>query len=110
MRPQKKQAEPLDLMAHDAIRICAGWLWKHLPDRFSPSDPELDEQRGCWRVPIVLSYPIIVLGEVGELWIDAKSGTVVAHTEVAELMARGLQLGRKNRAKVRAAFLRARNA
>jgi len=50
------------------------------------------------------------LGEVGEIFIDAQSGEVVSHTELEEVKALGLQLGRKHRAKVRAAFLRARNA
>ena len=109
MRPQQKQVEPLSVMARDAVRIAAGWLRKRLPDRLGPSDPEFDAQQQRWRVPIVLSYPVMNLGEVGELWIDANSGEVIAHTDLTEVEARALQLGRKNRAKVRAAFLQARN-
>ena len=109
MKQRQKQIEPVDLVARDMVRIAAGWLRKRLPDRFGPADPELDEQRQLWRVPIVLSYPVMNLGEVGELWIDADSGEVAAHTELAEVEAHALQLWRKNRAKVRAAFLRTRN-
>ena len=109
MRAQQKQIEPLSLMAQDATRIAAGWLRKRLPDRLGPDEPEFNAQRQLWRVPISLSYPVMNLGEVGELWIDAASGEVVAHTDLAEVEARALRLGRKNRAKVRAAFLQARN-
>jgi hypothetical protein len=116
MRPRPKQIElsepdePLDLMAHDVRRIAVDWSWKHLPDRLSPANPEWHARRKLWRVPIILSYPGICLGEVGEVWVDADSGVVAAHTEVAEIEAQVLQLGRKNRAKIRAAFLRTRVA
>ena len=116
MRPQRKQAELLeqneqvDLMAHDVRGIAVSWSWKHLPDRLSPSDPEWHGRRKLWRVPIILSYPGLCLGEVGEVWIDANNGTITAHTEITEIEANALQLGRKNRAKIRAAFLRTRVA
>jgi hypothetical protein len=110
MERQKRQTELFNVMAQDAARIASGWLWERLPDRFGPADPTLDEENNFWRVPIVLAYPGIVVGEVGEIFIDAQSGEVVSHTELEEVKALGLQLGRKHRAKVRAAFLRARNA
>ena len=115
MKAQTKQAAvpeavaPLDLLAHDVRRIAVDWSWKHLPDRLCPADPEFNEQRQLWRVPIVLSYPGICLGEVGEVWLDA-AGAITAHTEIADIEAHALQLGRKNRAKIRAAFLRTRTA
>lgn len=116
MRPQQKQiepleqTEPLELMAYDVRQIAVSWSWKNLPDRLSVADPEWNAQRKLWRVPILLSYPGICLGEVGEVWIDAASGTITSHTEIADIEARVLELGRKNRAKVRAAFLQARVA
>ncbi len=116
MRPRQKSVErlepdePLDLMAHDVRQIAVRWSWKHLPDRLSPSDPEWNLRRKLWRVPIILSYPGICLGEVGEVWVDAGKGEITSHTEIADIEARALELGRKNRAKVRAAFLRARVA
>lgn len=110
MERQKKQTELFNLMAQDAVRIASGWLRGRLPDRFGPADPTLSEQNNLWRVPIVLAYPGIVVGEVGEILVDAQSGEVVSHTGIEEVKALGLELGRKHRAKVRAAFLRARNA
>ena len=116
MRPRQKQIEPLeqtesaDLMAHDVRQMAVSWSWKNLPDRLSPAEPEWNTRRKLWRVPIVLSYPGISLGEVGEVWIDATQSIVTSHTPIADIEARVLELGRKNRAKVRAAFLRTRVA
>lgn len=110
MNQQKRRIKSLSVMAQDAVRIASGWLWERLPDRFGPADPMLDEQKQLWRVPVVLAYPGITVGPVGEILVDAQSGEVVAHTEIEAIKALGLKLGRQHRAKVRAAFLRARNA
>ena len=110
MKQPKRQIQPLNVMAQDAVRIASGWLWDHLPDRFSPADPVLDEQKQCWHVPIVLAYAGIAVGQAGEILVDARTGDIVRHTEVADIKSLGLKLARKHRAKVRAAFLRTRNA
>ncbi len=112
MKQNKRRIKPLSVMAQDAVRIAAGWLWERLPDRFGPADPTLDaEGEGAiWRVPVVLAYPGVTVGEVGEVLIDASKGEVVSHTDIAHIRGAGLRLGRKHRAKVRAAFLRTRNA
>lgn len=109
MKQQKRRIRH-DIMAQDAVRIASGWLWESLPDRFGPADPKFDAQNHLWRVPVVLAYPGLTAGQVGEIVIDASSGDIVVHTDPAEMKAAGLKLGRKHRAKVRAAFLRARNA
>jgi hypothetical protein len=109
MKQRKPWIGPMSVMAQDAVRIASGWLWQHLPDRFGPAEPIFDDKTQQWRVPVVLAYPGIVIGQVGEIMIDAQTGQVVAHTETEEMKALGLKLGRKHRAKVRAAFLRTRN-
>jgi len=110
VKQQNRRLKPLNLMAQDAVSIASGWLWERLPDRFGPADPTLDPQRHLWRVPVVLAYPGLTIGQVGEIVVSASSGEVVAHTDLDEIKAAGLKLGRKHRAKVRAAFLRTRNA
>lgn len=110
MKQRKRRIEPLSVMAQDAVRIAASWLWERLPDRFGPADPTLDAQGRIWRVPVVLAYPGVTVGEVGEILVNALSGEIVSHSDVAHLRATGLSLGRKHRAKVRAAFLRTRTA
>ena len=104
MNQQNGEVDRFDVMARDAVRIASGWLLARLPDRFSPAEPALDEQNNLWRVPVVLAYPGIVVGEVGEIFIDAQSGEIVAHADLEKMKELGLELGRKHRAKVRAAF------
>ena len=105
MRHQS-QIESLSFMAQDVVRTASGWLQQRLPDRFGPADPVLNTQKEQWRVPVMLAYPGITVGQVGEILVDAGSGEVIQYTDPAEMRRTGLKLGRKHRAKVRAAFLK----
>lgn len=75
MKPRKHLIELISMMAQDAVRIASGWLWEHLPDRFGPSDPSFDDKQQQWGVPVVLAYPGMVVGQVGEIVIDARGGS-----------------------------------
>lgn len=76
--------------------IAAGWVQcNRLPDRYCPQEPVLDISANTWRVPIWLGYPNGQGGEVGELWIDAKSGKIVSHTPLEEVRSRGKSLARE---------------
>lgn len=56
-------------------------LSDHLPDRFTADQPCFDAPQGCWRVPVLLTYPGIgVLGTVGEIQVAAQAATVLTHT------------------------------
>src|SRR6185295_2113968 len=110
MKRQQRRVKSLDVIAQDAVRIASAWLAARLPDRFGPADPTLDENGHVWWVPVVLSYPGVTVGQIGEISISASSGEVVDHTDLNDMKTAGLALGRKHRAKVRAAFLRTRNA
>src|SRR5437879_12841282 len=90
----EKPPKPLKVMEQDAVRVVAVWLWEHLPDRFGPADPILDELKKVWRVPVVLSYPGVTVGQVGEIVVDAFTSKIVAHTDPAEMKAAGLQASR----------------
>jgi len=88
-------SEPLmnDVSPQEAGQIAVGWLYyNHLPDRFCPQEPELDQAAANWRVPIYLVYADGQGGPVGELVIDKKTGVVLSHTPVEELRHRGLAL------------------
>jgi len=88
-------SEPLmsDVSPQEAVQIAVGWLYyNHLPDRFCPQEPELDQATTHWRVPIYLVYADGQGGPVGELVIDKKTGVVLSHTPVEELRHRGLAL------------------
>lgn len=87
------------------------FLSDHLPDRFMASDPSLDEDAGVWRVPVLLSYPIIgPVGRTGEILVSATSDEVVSFTPLEEMKAAARILYEQHREAIEAAFSRARNS
>ena len=67
----------------------------HYPTLYTAGAPCLVSQKTkqVWVVPIVLASPTRgVLGEVGQLKIDLRSGQVIAATDRAEVVANGEQL------------------
>jgi hypothetical protein len=97
------------LMAFDIVRRASGWLRRHLPDRFGTAEPTLDQDGKHWRAPVILAYPGIVLGEVGEIVIDARTGEVIGHTDIEQMKAQAQKLWKRNHAKVKAAVLQTRD-
>jgi hypothetical protein len=83
-------------------RVAANaWLIDQMPDRFAAGIPEYDSVQQGWRIPVWLAYPDHApLGPVGELLVDAVSGAVQAHTPLAEMKARALQLYDQHRATI----------
>jgi len=90
----------------EARATANAWLITNLPDRFAAGIPEYDPTRNGWRIPVWLSYPDLEpLGPVGELFVDAVSGDVHAHTPIADMKALALQLYERNRAYIEAPLL-----
>jgi hypothetical protein len=85
----------------EARAAANAWLMDHLPDRFAAGIPIYDPPREGWRIPVWLAYPDLApLGPVGELFVDAVSGEVPAHTPVAEMKTQALQLYDQHRAAI----------
>jgi hypothetical protein len=85
-----------NVLSDEAFRIAAGWLeYNSLPDRFSPQDPILDEERACWRVPIHLVYANGQGAPVGELRIDLKTGEIVEEPGLETLNQKAQALAEK---------------
>jgi hypothetical protein len=81
------------------------FLSDHLPDRFTPGDPALQDGGTAWRVPVLLSYPNIgPVGEVGEILVSARADGVVSHTTIDEMLARARSLYDEHRDAIEAAF------
>lgn len=90
--------EPLisDVRPDQAIKISVGWLQYHdFPDRFSPQEPTLDSEVGCWRVPIDVIYANGKGAFVGELLIDLKTGSIIDEPSPDLMHQKGLALGEK---------------
>jgi hypothetical protein len=90
--------EPIqdDVSSREATQIAVGWtFYSHLPDRYCPQEPEIDDTTGHWRVPIWLVYASGKGGPVGEVIIDKKTGEIVRHTPINKLRRKGLALAEK---------------
>lgn len=107
---KKEKIESItSLAAFDIIRLASGWLRRHMPDRFGTAEPTLDEDGQRWHAPVILAYPGIVLGKVGELIIDASTGEVIDHTDIEQMKTQALELWKINHAKIKAAVLQTRD-
>jgi hypothetical protein len=85
-----------DVSRREASQIAMGWtFYSHLPDRYCPQEPEIDDTTGHWRVPIWLVYASGKGGPVGEVIIDKKTGKIIRHTPIDELRRKGLALAEK---------------
>ena len=85
----------------DARAAATAWLIDHLPDRFAAGIPAYDSPHEGWRIPVWLAYPgLPPLGPVGELFMDAVSGEVQAHTPLAQMKTQALHLYVQHRAAI----------
>jgi len=83
-----------DVLPDEAITIAVGWLQYHdFPDRFSPQQPILDDERAGWRVPIYIVYASGKHAPVGELLIDLKTGSIINEPAPELVFEHGLALG-----------------
>lgn len=74
------------------------YLSDRMPDRFHASHPEFDPDAGFWRVPVVLSYPILgALGQVGEIIVGAQNEEVLSASTREEMMGVAQLLYEQNR-------------
>jgi len=99
----------LTISEQDAVRIAGEWVRRHLPDRLCAGEPTLTAAGDVWRVPVLLAYPFLLVGEVGEICIAAVSGEILSHTNVKMIKANAKRLGTKHRAEIEAAFAATRN-
>ena len=82
------------------------FLSDHLPDRLSAGPPQLDVEANVWCVPVCLTYPVLgLLGQVGEIIINAMSGEVVSHTPVDEMLVQAQALYEQHRDAIEAVLL-----
>ena len=74
------------------------FLSDRLPDRISASSPHLDEAAQTWRVPVVLTYPLIgLLGQIGEIVVNSTKAEVISSTPVEEMLESARSLAEKHR-------------
>lgn len=87
--------------AKTALKIANKFVLENMRDRFSAGAPKivLFPTRVIWIVPVVLTYPNVgIVGEVGEVAVDAEIGTIVGWTPIEEMeaIAKELYEGKKS--------------
>ena len=90
-----------------AMSIANGFILRHFRDRFMAGPTHRVAWRGkpVWVASILLTYPGRgVVGEVGMIAVDARSGAVCAHTLEADLEAAAHRLTRGKWSEIEAAF------
>jgi antitoxin (DNA-binding transcriptional repressor) of toxin-antitoxin stability system len=87
----------------DVMAAAADLLNDHLPDRYCAGAPRFDREKSAWRVPVLLSYPILgSLGQVGEITVSVNADEVLSFTPIEEMKAAGWALIEQNREKIEA--------
>jgi hypothetical protein len=75
-----------------------GFLLNNLPDRITADQPHLDAEAQVWRVPVILTYPLLgVLGTVGEIVVSANEEKIVSFTPIEEILAAARTLAEQHR-------------
>jgi hypothetical protein len=94
------------LTAFEAQAAANGFLLDNLPDRYGAYEPRLEANRQVWRVAICLTYPVVgSVGEVGEIYICAFTGTVASFTPLNEMRERARKLYEQHEAAIQAAYI-----
>lgn len=94
------------LTALEAEANASLFLSDRVPDRLMAYSPQFDERSDTWRVSVVLAYPVTgPVGEVGEIFISARSGEIISHTPIAEMLSRARALYDEHRDAIEAGIL-----
>jgi len=107
MKRQRKIAA-YALPEAEVLRQANLWLTRHIGDRVFAETARATPDHRWWYVPVLLAYPGIVVGQVGELWLDGNTGEVVSHTDIDEMTKQVKRLYRRHHAEIKAAFLQTR--
>jgi hypothetical protein len=56
------------------------WIIEHLASSFCAGEPQEVTTEKAWRVPVLLAYPFMIVGEVGEFCWPAHNSSPVSST------------------------------
>lgn len=94
--------------AESARLAAAEHCFFHYPTLYTAWNPRRTSQ-GHWLVSVVLTHPDYgVVGDVGELTLDSKTGKILASTPPARVVAAGKRLLQEKRDVLTAASIQAR--
>jgi hypothetical protein len=95
----------LQITAMEAEATASLFLSERLPDRFTPGEPRFDADAEVWRVPVLLAYPVMPVGQAGEILVGASSNELVSHTPINDILESARSLYESNREKIEAIVL-----
>lgn len=82
-------------------------LLSQIGSQFCAGDPEFDLARNCWRVPVLLVTPGLVVGQVGEALVNSTTREILSHTEPEVMYAAAEKLRKQKNGAIKTAFLQA---
>ena len=56
-------------------------LLSQIGSQFCAGDPDYDIAENCWRVPVLLVTPGLIVGQVGEALVNSTTREILSHTE-----------------------------
>lgn len=90
-----------------ALKIANKFILERMRDRFSAGPPKrvIFPTRCVWIVPVVLTYPKVgMVGDVGEIAVDAETGGIVGWTPVEEMESIAKSIYKDKKSEIEIAF------
>ena len=82
-------------------------LLSQIGSQFCAGEPDFDLAENCWRVPVLLVTPGLIVGQVGEASVNSTTREILSHTEPEVMYAAAEKLRKQKNAAIKAAFLQA---
>lgn len=54
-------------------------LLSQIGSQFCTGEPDFDMTKNCWRVPVLLVTPGLIVGQVGEAWVNPTTREILSH-------------------------------
>ena len=83
------------------------FLLSQIGSQFCAGEPEFDMAKNCWRVPVLLVTPGIIVGQVGEALVNPTTREIFSHTDQAVIYAAAEKLRKQKNAAIKTTFLQA---
>lgn len=79
-------------------------LLSQIGSQFCAGEPNFDIAKNCWRVPVLLVTPGLIVGQVGEALVNSTTREILSHTEPDVMYAAAEKLRKKKGAAIKTVF------
>jgi hypothetical protein len=106
---QQKSMTDADLLvtAVQARARVNRFLLSQIGSQFCAGEPDFDAVKNCWRVPVLMVTPGMIVGQVGEVLVNLTTRDILSHTEPESMYMAAEKLRKQKNAAIKAAFLQA---